>query len=286
MLPPVASQFVAGETPAEAIDHVRWLNDRGVGAMVNRLGSHHRDLETARTAARAYQLLAADLADDDVDASLSVKPTQLGLSIGEESFRDLLADVAEAARERDVFVWLDMEEHTTIDATLDAYEDLATEHGGGVGVCVQASLRRTPEDVARLADVPGRVRFVKGATYDEPAAVAYQEKATVNRAYRELLAYAFERYDGPIAVASHDPEMVAYATELHEEYGTDVEFQMLMGVRTGAQFELAETYDVSQYVPYGTRWKHWFLNRVRNNVRFGARALVGAVAENGIGRSA
>lgn len=277
MIPPIVSQFVAGETPAEAIEHVRALNDRGVSGMVNRLGWHHRDRETVESAATAYRLLVDDVATADVDASLSVKPTQLGLTIDEGLFSDLATDVVETAQERDVFVWFDMEEYATVDATLETFEELATDHGGGMGVCVQASLKRTPEDVARLADVPGSVRFVKGGTYDDPTAVAHQEKAAVNRAYRDLLEYAFERYDGGIAVGSHDPEMVEHAIALHEAFGTDFEVQMLMGVRPGAQFDLAETYDVSQYVPYGTRWRRWFVNRARNNARFSARAALEAV---------
>lgn len=278
MIPPIVNQFVAGETPVEAIEHVRTVNDRGVSGMINLLGWHHRDRETVADVATAYQSLTEDVATANVDASLSVKPTQLGLSLEEELFRDLVTDVVETAQEHGVFVWFDMEEYATVDPTLDAFEELATEYGGGMGVCVQASLRRTPEDVVRLAEVPGDVRFVKGGTYDEPAAIAHQEKAAVNRAYRSLLEYAFERYDGGIAVGSHDPEMVEHAISLHEAYGTDFEIQMLMGVRPEAQFDLARKYDVSQYVPYGTRWRRWFVNRVRNNARFGARAAFEAVA--------
>jgi len=169
-----------------------------------------------------------------------------------------------------------MEDHTTTDATLDAFETVAREQGGGVGVCVQANLRRTRADVRRLADVPGKIRFVKGA-YDPPADVAYADGERIDQEYRTLLEYAFEHYNGGIAVGSHDPAMLEYATALHERSGTAFEVQMLMGVRETAQYELAEEYDVWQYVPYGERWKSYFYRRAmerRENLRFALRAVL------------
>jgi proline dehydrogenase len=277
MIPPIASRFVAGEGPAEALEHVRQLNDRDVKAIVNLLGEHYDDRESAHADAVEYRELVEDIAGSDLDACISVKPSQIGLDLGEDVFRGELDEIVDAAADRDVFVWIDMEDHTTTDATLDAYEELAREHDGGVGVCVQANLKRTRDDVKRLADVPGKVRFVKGA-YDEPAELAYKDKATVNREYEALLEYAFEHFEDGVAIGSHDPAMVDRSISLYEEYGTDFEIQMLMGVRDDAQFELAEEYEVYQYVPYGGRWKSYFYRRAmerKENLWFAIRAVIG-----------
>ncbi|ELY76598.1 proline dehydrogenase family protein [Natrinema pallidum] len=276
MLPPIANRFVAGESPAEALEHVRRLNERDVKAIVNLLGEHHDDRETVDADAAEYRRLVADIAGSRLAAAVSVKPSQLGLDLDKDVFRTTLAAVVDAAAERDVFVWIDMEDHTTTDATLDAFEALARNHGGGVGVCVQANLRRTRADIRRLADVPGKVRLVKGA-YDPPADVSYTDSARVDREYRDLLELAFERYDGGIGVGSHDPAMIEHAKALHERYGTDFEIQMLMGVREDAQYELAREDEVWQYVPYGDRWKSYFYRRVmerRQNLRFALRAVL------------
>jgi proline dehydrogenase len=277
MILPVAKRFVAGEVPATALEHVRSLNDQNRKAIVNLLGEHYDNREDAHADAVEYQQLAEDIAQSNLDACISVKPSQIGLDLGEDVFREELDEIVAAAAENDVFVWIDMEDHTTTDATLDAYEELAREHEGLVGVCVQANLKRTRADVERLADVPGKVRFVKGA-YDEPAELAYKDKAAVNREYEALLEYAFEHFDGGVAIGSHDPAMIDRAIELHEEYGTDFEIQMLMGVRDDAQLELAEEYEVWQYVPYGGRWKSYFYRRAmerKENLWFAVRAIVG-----------
>ncbi|ELY57893.1 proline dehydrogenase family protein [Natronococcus jeotgali] len=294
MIPPVANRFVAGEGPAGALEHVRQLNGRDVKAIVNLLGEHYDDREDVDADAREYRELVEDIARSDLEATISVKPTQIGLDLGESVFRENLEEIVETAADRGVFVWIDMEDHTTTDATLDAYEELARAYGGGersaetrsssdrwadggVGVCVQANLKRTRRDVERLADVPGKVRFVKGA-YDEPSEIAYTDGEAVNREYEALLEFAFEQFEDGIAVGSHDPAMIERAIELHEEHGTDFEIQMLMGVRNDAQFELAEEYEVYQYVPYGARWKSYFYRRAmerKENLRFALRAVLG-----------
>ncbi|QLG49136.1 proline dehydrogenase family protein [Natrinema halophilum] len=276
MIPPIANRFVAGESPATALEHVRQLNERDVSAIVNLLGEHYDEHDPVAADAAEYRRLVSDIANSGLEAAISVKPSQLGLDLGEDVFRAELTEVVDAAADRGVFVWIDMEDHTTTDATLDAFEAMARRHGSGVGICVQANLRRTRADVRRLADVPGKVRFVKGA-YDPPSDVAYSDSDRIDEEYRKLLEYAFEHYDGGIGVGSHDPAMIEFAKALHDWYGTDFEIQMLMGVREDAQYELAAEYDVWQYVPYGDRWKSYFYRRVTertDNLKFALRAVL------------
>jgi len=278
MLPPVVGRFVAGEHPAVALDHVRRTNERGVKVVLNHLGEHHIERPEAAEDADLYERLLADLDGSDLQACVSVKPTQLGLAMRESVFRHNLGRVVDAAVEHDNFVWLDMEDHTTTDATLDAFEHHARETGGRVGVCLQANLRRTPADLDRLADVPGKIRLVKGA-YDEPADIAYTRASSVNEAYREDLEFLFQEYAGGIAVGTHDPAMLVAAEEFAETYGRAYEIQMLMGVRESAQRELAAAgREVWQYAPFGARWPSYVWRRVRErreNLAFALRAVAG-----------
>ena len=276
MIPPIARSFVAGESAATALEHARQLDADGIGAILNLLGEHHDDPATAAADADAYCELLGDVGATDLDACISVKPTQLGLAIDEGLFREQLARIVEAAAETGTFVWLDMENHETTDATLDAFE-AHVESYPPMGVCVQANLRRTPADLERLAGLPGKVRLVKGA-YDEPAEIAHRDRTRVDEVYRELLASAFRSFEDGIAVASHDPAMLSLAAELHERHGTPYEVQMLMGVREDAQRELASELPVYQYLPYGDRWPSYFYRRIRErkeNALFALRAILG-----------
>ena len=276
MIPPLARRFVAGETAAEALEHTRQRNEEGIGVILNRLGEHDETRGPADAAATTYEGLVEEIAAADLRACVSVKPSQLGLSVSEDLFEQNLERVVAHAAPRDVFVWIDMEDHTTTDATLDAFERFARESDGGVGVCLQANLKRTPDDLERLPPLPGTVRLVKGA-YDPPPSIAHREKEAVNAAYREQLRYMFREFDDGVAVGSHDPEMIELAARLHEEYGTGYEVQMLMGVRDEAQRALTDDCPVWQYAPYGGEWLAYFYRRVaerKENALFALRALL------------
>jgi len=305
VIPPVASRFVAGETAPEAIEHSQSLTADGVGAIINLLGEQYLERPPADADTETYQRLIQDITTSAARACLSVKPSQLGLGVaagqsqprpaatnggktvldhpgadetgvGTSLFEANLESIVEPASGADVFVWVDMEDHTTTDATLEAYERMAREYGS-VGVCLQANLHRTPEDIERLADVPGKVRLVKGA-YDEPDAIAYQSSQRVDQAFKHCLEIMFESFDDGIAVGSHDPAMLEHASDLQAEFDTAYEIQMLMGVRAAAQRELARDHEVYQYVPFGSRWLSYFGRRAlerHENLRFALRAVLG-----------
>ena len=276
MIPPVANNFVAGEDVEGVLSHVADINDRGIRGIVNLLGEHYDDPSDAAADTDTYLELVERIDAADLDCCVSVKPSQVGLDVGTDAFRENLGRIVERADDRGVFVWVDMEGHETTDATLDAFEENARAYGD-VGVCVQANLKRTEEDLRRLADLPGKVRLVKGA-YDEPKRIAYRDKATVDEKYREYLDLMFREFDGGIAVGSHDVQMVNYAADRYREYGTPFEVQMLMGVREDLQDELTESMPVYQYVPYGPKWFSYFTRRVRErkeNALFALRAVLG-----------
>ncbi len=276
MIPPIADRFVAGEDEEAALEHAADLDRHGVKTILNLLGEHYHDPEPAAEDRDTYKDLIEQISGTDTDVCISIKPSQIGLDIGEDTFRENLEAIVEFADGHDVFVWVDMEDHTTTDVTLDAYEDFTTAYDGGVGLCLQSNLKRTREDLERVADLPGKIRIVKGA-YDEPKELSYKKKSKVNEMYRRDIEYMFEHFEDGIAIGSHDPEMIEHGIDLHDEYGTPMEFQMLMGVRTDEQERLARAgYEVWQYVPYGSKWMSYFYRRVRErkeNVLFALRAL-------------
>lgn len=277
MIPPIANRFVAGETAAAALEYAEEQNRRGLPVILNLLGEHFDDPAAAAADRDAYRRLIRDIDEQGLDACISVKPTQLGLDIGEKTFRHNLEAILDDAADSGIFVWIDMEDHETTDATIDAYETYVEAYDGEVGVCLQANLRRTPDDLERLAGLPGKLRLVKGA-YKEPKAISYRGKTRVDEAYRGLIDQAFDQCDDGIAIGSHDDSMLEFARKRADEMGTPFEVQMLMGVREDLQLALAEDHEVYQYIPYGNRWLSYFYRRMierKENLRFGLRAIFG-----------
>lgn len=271
MIPPIADRFVAGESPEEALDYVSGLERDGIRGMLNLLGEHYTRRRYADEDAARYVDLIEKIDSRDLEASISVKPSQIGLGVDRDVFRENLELVLEEAYARDVTVWLDMEDSSTTDATLEAYREFVVNHE--LGVCLQSNLKRTPDDLDGLANLPGRIRLVKGA-YDEPHEIAFRERESVNEAFRGNIRRSLQPDFRPdVALGTHDLDVIRWA-DGHGEF----EVQMLMGVRTELQRELARERRVTQYVPYGGKWIQYFYRRVRErkeNFLFAVRAVMG-----------
>jgi proline dehydrogenase len=259
----VATRFVAGETLAEALAVARELRDAGLTSMLNHLGENVHSTQDALAARTAYlaEVAAVD-AHPGLDLIVSTKLTQLGLDVSTEVCLANVEPIVDAAAAAGLDVMIDMEDHTTVDPTLEVFFQAHARYPR-VGICLQSYLRRTPDDLSSLP-AGSRVRLVKGA-YLEPHGVVVHGKREVDRAFRRLFLTALDR-GHRVDVATHDPAMIDGIRSRVDATpgGWDrVEFQMLYGVRRDLQGELARKgYPVRVYIPYGTEWYPYLTRRM------------------------
>jgi proline dehydrogenase len=277
----MVARFVAGETLEEAIGALERLRDQGLRTTVDVLGEAVTSADAARAAADEYLATLAALAGRGLDRNVSVKLSQMGLGIGEDVCRANVERILTAAATHDAFVRIDMEDHTTTDATLAIWRALRPINAGrgDSGVVIQAALHRSAEDVEALIAEHARVRLCKGA-YVEPATVAWPDKADVDAAYGRLMERLLLDGNFP-GIATHDERLIAHAVEFARANGIGperFEFQMLYGVRRDLQERLARAgYGVRVYVPFGTQWYPYFMRRLAErpaNVAFILRSIL------------
>ena len=281
----MAHRWVAGETLEEALEVVRVLNRDGILATLDHLGENTTSEHEARDATTEILELVEGIAGHDLRSGVSLKLTQLGLDLSPALAAENLERIVARAGEVGRFVRIDMESVYYIQTTLDLFEGLWPRYKN-VGVVIQSYLYRSADDVARLVEMGASVRLVKGA-YDKPPEVAFSDKADTDANYVRLMEQLFSeeaqaRGVFP-AIATHDERLIAWAKEHARERQIPLdrfEFQMLYGIRTGLQRQLAaEGYRVRAYVPYGRHWFPYFMRRLAArpaNVLFLARNLLGA----------
>lgn len=272
----MARKYVAGETLEQAVEVVRQLNDQGAMATLDLLGEQVTDARRAEDAVQQYHRMLDTIASASLQCNVSVKPSQVGLQLDPELCQRSLISIVEHAARRDNFVRLDMEDHSTTDATLRIYRHLRHKLAlDNVGVVLQSMLRRTLEDAGALSSLGSNVRVVKGI-YREPRAVAWQARQIVQQSFarttEKLLAAGCY-----VGIATHDEQLVWAALEQVDRLGigpADYEFQMLLGVdQQLRQIILDQGHRLRVYVPFGRDWYPYTIRRLRENPTVAWHAL-------------
>src|SRR5947199_6328635 len=207
----VGSRYVAGEDFADAVRVVRDLNQQGAMATADVLGEEVSEREKATTAVEEYLRVFEAIDREKIDCNVSIKLTLLGLKIDEGFCRDNVARIVETAKRFGNFVRIDMEDHTTTDATLRIYRELHARFGN-LGVVLQAYMRRTLRDIEELPDQGASVRLCKGI-YVEPRKIAWKGFETVRHNYVQALDKLFSR-GVYVGIATHDEYLACAATAL------------------------------------------------------------------------
>ena len=268
-----------GSRLQEALAAAAGLNSRGVGAILDLLGEGVRDLAGATRAVEEYEEAIAALAARRLDATISIKLSQLGQSVDRDACVANLNHILGTAQSAGVPVEVDMEESGLISDTLKLFREAATRHPQ-TRLAIQAALRRTPLDLEALAALKPRVRLVKGA-YSEPVEVAQPGRAEIKAQFKFLTDWLFQHGTDP-AFGTHDAELITYAREAAARAGKgpkEFEIQLLYGIRRDLQKELTDSgHRVRVYIPYGSSWYPYLTRRMAErpaNLLFFLRALAG-----------
>ena len=274
-----ARRFVAGETVDEAIAVAHRIEAAGLMQTLDYLGENVATMAEADAATRAHIGIVNQIAAATIGRNVSLKLTQLGLTVDRATCVDNLRRILDPAGAHGFFVRLDMEDSQYTQVTFDIFETLWQQGYRNDGVVVQSYLKRSVQDARRMNELGARVRLVKGA-YREPRRIAYDSKAEVDAAFVEIMRLLLTEGVSP-AIATHDSAMIEATKAFAAARGIPAdryEFQMLYGVRRDLQTALAaDGYQVRVYVPFGREWFPYFMRRLGErpaNLGFVLRSLV------------
>ena len=274
-----ARRFIAGEHIDDAIEAARELERNGLLVTLDYLGESVASIAAADAATRTYIGVLERIAASGTERNISLKLTQLGLTVDRATCVDNLRRILDVATVKDFFVRIDMEDSPFTAVTLDVFETMWQQGYRNVGVVLQSYLPRSEADAARMNTLGARVRLVKGA-YNEPKDAAYQSKADVDAAFVRIMQLLLSNGIYP-AIATHDPAMIDATRAFAAARGLDAsnyEFQMLYGIRRDLQNSLIrDGLRVRIYVPFGREWFPYFMRRLGErpaNVGFVIRGIL------------
>src|SRR5699024_12687501 len=114
-----AQTVVAGETIDEMIESIHELNRTVITATIDNLGEFVDRKEDASDAKEQILQVIDAIHENELDAHISLKPTQLGLGIDYEFCLHNLEDIVSRAHQFDIFVNIDMEDHLNLQPSFD-----------------------------------------------------------------------------------------------------------------------------------------------------------------------
>jgi proline dehydrogenase len=262
-----SKKYIAGETINEAIDYVKKINSKGIYATMDVLGESIKNKSEALDAKNKAMEVLVSIQKHNLLSNLSIKPTQMGLSIDEEFAYQQVKELVEKAASMNNFVRLDMEDSPYTDATIRLFKRLKQDYNNYVGIVVQAYLKRTCADVAELNKLGTNYRLCKGI-YIEPHAIAYRDRQEVRDNFLKVLELML-REGNYVGIATHDQYLINGSYDLIKKLNIPkdkYEFQMLLGVREDLRDKInREGSKIRIYVPFGKDWYAYSIRRLKEN---------------------
>jgi len=261
-------RFMPGEKLENAIEATKYFQKDGIPAIFTRLGENLVNLSEAEAVKDHYIKVIEKIAAEKIDVEVSLKLTQLGFDLSlEHTYKNFKEIVQQAKNLLKNTVWIDMEGSAYTKRTIEFYEKIKSEESN-VGLCLQAYLFSTHQDLNELMKLNPEIRLVKGA-YKEPAEIALKDKFRVDENYLDLSQKMLTKVKegGMRAVfGTHDLILINAINKYAESLGLDknkYEFHMLYGIKTREQLKLAkEGYKVRTLISYGSAWYPWYVRRL------------------------
>jgi proline dehydrogenase len=256
------ARFMPGETLDDALAAAGRLADRSLPSIFTALGENVTDLAEARRVTEHYLDVYDRIAESGLDIEVSVKPTHLGMELDPGAALANLEELAVKAEARSNWLWLDMESERFLDGTLELYRKLRAGHPN-LGICLQAYLKRTADDIDGLMPLDPMIRLVKGA-YRESEQLVFRSRDVIDEAYRRLalLILARKGPHGRLALGTHDVDLIRMI-ETNAGSRDAFEVHMLFGIRQADLLRMvADGYVARSLIAYGSYWYPWFMRRI------------------------
>ena len=259
LLYPLAKRFIAGYDFDSAKIPIDNLIREGYEVSIDYLGELSKTFDDCVRAREQYLQIIDFYKKSQIN--ISIKPTQLGLSISESMAYNFVWDIAEEASKYDHTIRLDMEDSNVTDKTIRLCLKVKS-YFPNIGIALQANLFRTEEDLNMLMDEGVSVRLVKGA-YKEKVKIANQNPSDISSSFFHYACELYSNKANKPAIATHDEELLADIGALIPD-PSYFDYEFLYGVRRDLQRDMKnKDFRVRIYVPFGSDWLPYTLRRLR-----------------------
>jgi len=282
-------RFMPGEDVESALVEANKYSANNITTVLTCLGENISELKEGENVRNHYLEVLEKISSQRIPSEISIKLTQLGFDMNEETTLQNVRALCLKAKEKNNFVWIDIESSPYVTRTVNFYKAIHGEFEN-VGLCLQAYLYRTKDDLENLLSISPSIRLVKGA-YKESSDVAFPNKSDVDKNFvllsEMLLKVRMDSFGTipnsvqRIGIGTHDETIHEYIKMFAKKNNIPndaFEFQMLYGIKNNVQMKLAnEGYKVRALISYGSYWFPWYMRRLAErpaNVWFVVKSMI------------
>lgn len=242
---------------ASALARCKEQNLQGISCTLHVLDEYTRNAEEADNISTSYREAISGIARNGIDASVSVKLSSLGALYDGDAAMERTLDLCREANQKKAGFEIDIEGKGLTSAAIEA-AGLCRKGNLPVTLALQAYLYRSTGDLRILLALGITPRFVKGAYHGD-----ITDFAGIQARFLDLVKDA-HRYEVSFHVGTHDPVLLQEIRCLAADRRNRIQFGFLFGLADRTKQEMAaDGWQVSEYIPYGTRAEVYVARRER-----------------------
>jgi len=229
------------------LPRIRELNSKNITCSISFFPKSGRTATDVKKNVEAYIKLLESIANEKLNANVTIKLNQLGIYFDKKLTRDSLMQIVEYSKNLNIFVWVDMEIKGTINDSLEIFQEIYQKYQN-TGICLQTYLKRTETDMHTILVKKIPLRLVKGFYNDSE--FSNWNDVTLN--FKNLMEHILKKSDLP-AIATHDKELIIEAKKIIKKHAiSKAELQFFDGVSNDEALKAAkEGFNVRLYMAYG-----------------------------------
>jgi len=258
---PLVKKWIGGITINDIIKEAEISIHKKMVPVINFLGEEVTDERQANYMTKEYIRLIEIIKKKNINAKISLKLTQLGLSISTSLCEENFFNILEKAKKYGIETWIDMENYKYLNPTINIYLKSLNFYKD-LGIALQAYLKNGMEIAKRIIKHEGMIRLVKGA-YKESEKVVFKNKKEISLNFKNIMKILFENKTR-FVIATHDEKLVYEGVYLSMKYKHYPTFAFLRGIRDDLKKWLIKyNFKVDEYIPYGIEWTGYVYRRIR-----------------------
>ena len=257
-------KHISGTTVNTAFKLTKSLNDKDMSATITFLNENVNDTGKARYNLNSYMQLIKQISRLNLNASVSVRMSQLGLTLPNGIIEHNMLSLLTTAKSSHVNVWFEYEDALGLKGMVDLYRRY-NELDDGIGVELPLQHPKVEQAIGTLPKAAS-VKLISHYHMNEPKESSKEKEKMKQKGHLDVYMDCINKLHelkSTVHIQEPDEKTVYRLARENKQYKRDLIFELPLGYSKRWQGKfIKEKMKVSVYVPYGKDWIPYAINKL------------------------